>query len=70
MLEKSSKYVWLTGTPYWIWLLLIFLMFYVAYRAYFKGRNYMCENNFNIKTKNIGKTIPSFPNGWYVAIRS
>lgn len=54
----------------WVWCLLAVLLLYIGYRTYFKGRIYYCEHKFNTKSKNIGKPIPAFPNGWYMAIRS
>jgi hypothetical protein len=28
------------------------------------------KGDYNTKLKNIGKTLPPFPNGWYIACKS
>ena len=46
------------------------LVLYVCYRFIFNGTIYRIKGVYDQKLRNIGKPLPSFPNGWYVALRS
>jgi hypothetical protein len=43
---------------------------YLVYRAIFKGKVFRIYGNYDTKLKNIGKPLPPYANGWYVALRS
>ena len=46
------------------------ILFYIVYLLIFKYHKIEMGGNYNSKLKNIGKTIPPFPNGWYIACKS
>lgn len=46
------------------------IILYLIYRAIFKGMVFKTVGTYDQKGKNIGRPLPAFPNGWYVAIRS
>lgn len=46
------------------------LIVYLIYRAIFKGMTFRAKGNYDTKLKNIGRPLPAYPNGWYVALRS
>ena len=51
------------------YLLALFLLYFL-YRWYFKGITFNFEAKYDKKLKNIGKTLPPYPNGWFVAMNS
>lgn len=55
--------------PYSIHIIVI-LILYLAYYAYFNGITFKIVGNYNPKDKNIGRPLPAYPNGWYIAIHS
>ena len=50
--------------------ILITLVLYFVYRYVFKGIIFKFKGNYDTKLKNIGRPLPVYPNGWYVAMRS
>lgn len=50
--------------------ILLLVLAYLLYKAYFKGITFKCVGPYDAKMKNIGRPLPAYPNGWYVAIRS
>lgn len=55
--------------PYSLHFLLLLLLYFL-YRLYFKHITFRCVGSYDQKLKNIGRPLPSYPNGWYVAVRS
>ena len=53
----------------YIWIITAFIA-YVVYLSIFKYHKVYMKGNYDTKLKNIGKTIPSFPNGWYIVCKS
>ena len=49
---------------------IIVLILYIIYLRIFKYYPCIYKLNYNVKLKNIGRTIPPFPNGWYIACKS
>ncbi len=45
-------------------------MFYGIYRWYLNGITFEVDGKYNKKLKNIGKPLPPYPNGWFVALHS
>jgi hypothetical protein len=43
---------------------------YILYRSIFKGKVFKVSGNYDQKLKNIGRPLPAYANGWYVAMRS
>jgi hypothetical protein len=50
--------------------ILIAVVLYLLYRYYLKGITFKVDPCHDVRAKNIGKPLPAYPNGWYVAIRS
>ena len=46
------------------------LIFYIVYLIIFKYHKVYMRGNYDTKLKKIGRTIPPFPNGWYIACKS
>jgi hypothetical protein len=46
---------------------IIAIALYAAYYCYFHNILFEIKGNYNQKKKHLGKTLPPFPNGWYVA---
>lgn len=49
---------------------LVLILFYGVYLYYFKYHEVIVKGNYNAKLKNIGKTIPPYPNGWFIVCKS
>jgi hypothetical protein len=49
---------------------LVFLVVYAVYKWAIGYAVVYMKGDYNTKKKNIGKTIPTFANGWYIACRS
>lgn len=43
---------------------------YGVYLYFFKYHAVIMAGDYDTKLKNIGKTIPPFPNGWYIVCKS
>jgi hypothetical protein len=43
---------------------------YALYYWYFNGILFEIKGNYNQKKKHLGKALPPYPNGWYVAEQS
>lgn len=50
--------------------MIVVLIVYLIYRAIFKGMIFTITGDYEQKGKNIGRPLPAFPNGWYVALRA
>jgi hypothetical protein len=53
--------------------LLLFAAITVLYLIYYLLMRYSTvkmEGNYDRSKKNIGKTLPPYPNGWYIACKS
>jgi cholesterol 7-dehydrogenase len=48
----------------------ISIVLYLVYLYYFKYHEVIMKGDYEIKLKNIGRTLPPFPNGWYIACKS
>lgn len=46
------------------------IVIYLLYRNYCYKRSFKAEYTYEQELKNKGKTLPPFPNGWYVALHS
>ena len=46
------------------------IIIYVLYLAIFKYFKVIMSGNYDTKLKKIGRTIPPFPNGWYIVCKS
>lgn len=46
------------------------VVLYAVYLYYFKYHVVIMEGDYDAKLKNIGRTIPPYPNGWYIACKS
>jgi len=55
--------------PYATHLIVLFIA-YLTYCAYFKGITFKISGKYNPKDKNIGRPLPAYPNGWYIATHS
>ncbi len=49
---------------------LVLILFYGVYLYYFKYHEVIVKGNYNARLKNIGKTIPPYPNGWFIVCKS
>ena len=45
-------------------------MLYVIYYVVFHYFTVRMEGDYNSKKKNLGKSLPPYPNGWYIACKS
>lgn len=53
--------------------LLLLTLSLIAYAIYYSTMNYFTvkmEGDYNTKKKNLGKSLPPYPNGWYIACKS
>jgi cell division septal protein FtsQ len=53
--------------------LLLFAAITILYLIYYLLMRYSTvkmEGNYDRSKKNIGKTLPPYPNGWYIACKS
>lgn len=48
----------------------VFLILYAIYLWFFKYHEVIMKGDYNTKVKDIGKTLPPYPNGWYIACKS
>ncbi len=46
--------------------IIVYLIYYSVFR-YFTVR---MQGNYDISKKNVGKSLPPYPNGWYIACKS
>lgn len=46
------------------------LLLYTLYLYYFKYHEVIMQGDYDTKLKNIGRTIPPYPNGWYIVCKS
>jgi len=46
------------------------VLLYALYYFYFNGIIFEIKGNYNQKKKHLGKVLPPYPNGWYVADQS
>lgn len=46
------------------------IVLYLIYRSIFKGIVFKTTGVYDVKQKKIGRPLPPYPNGWYVASRS
>jgi hypothetical protein len=46
------------------------VLLYVIYYAIFHYFTVRMEGDYNTKKKNLGKSLPPYPNGWYIACKS
>ena len=46
------------------------ILVYIAYAFYFNGKEFKASFDYDQNLKYKGKPLPSFPNGWYVALHS
>lgn len=46
------------------------VVLYLIYRSIFKGMIFKSSGYYDPKLKNIGRPLPAYPNGWYVAVKS
>jgi hypothetical protein len=46
------------------------LAIYALYYYYFNGILFEIKGTYNQKKKHLGKALPPYPNGWYVAEQS
>lgn len=50
--------------------MIVVILLYIVYYLIFKGITFRIKGNYNQKLKNIGRPLPAYPNGWYVALHS
>ena len=51
-----------------IFILLLLIIFYAVYRYAINGITFKLSSKNDLTSKNIGRPLPSFPNGWYVVM--
>lgn len=49
---------------------LVSVVLYALYLAYFKYHEVIMKGDYDTRGKRIGRTIPPFPNGWYIVCKS
>lgn len=49
---------------------ILLLSLYVVYLYYFKYHVVIMKGDYDTRLKKIGRTIPPFPNGWYIVCKS
>lgn len=51
-------------------IVLVSVVLYCVYLYFFKYYGVVMSGDYDTKLKNIGKTIPPYPNGWYIVCKS
>ncbi len=49
---------------------LVSVLLYVLYYCKFREAEFVIKPRYDTKKKKIGKPLPPYPNGWYVALHS
>lgn len=49
---------------------LVSIVLYIAYYCKYREAKFLIKPQYDIKKKKIGKPLPPYPNGWYVAVHS
>lgn len=47
-----------------------FIVVYLVYYWIFRYITFRMNGDYDISKKNIGKSLPPYPNGWYIACKS
>ncbi len=50
--------------------ILVSVLLYVLYYCKFREAEFVIKPRYDSKKKKIGKPLPPFPNGWFVALHS
>lgn len=48
----------------------VLIVLYALYLYNFKYHEVLVEGDYNSKVKDIGRTIPPYPNGWYIVCKA